>query len=116
MSLTRSQLNGRSVADGMRDYISFTALSTFQACPLRYYFKYVRGLPAETISASLVFGSAMHRAVQFHFEELLTGSDGPGLDTLLDVFQAAWKEHEQKAIRFSKGENFNILCRLADRM
>src|SRR5437016_4426641 len=103
MSLTRPQLNGRPEQVRTRDFISFTALSTFQACPLRYYFKYVRGLPAETISASLVFGSAMHRAVQFHFEELLTGSDGPGLDTLLDVFQAAWKEHKHQAIRFSKG-------------
>jgi putative RecB family exonuclease len=99
------------------DHLSFSALATFQACPLRFYFRYLAGLPEPIIGASLVFGSAMHAAVQFHFEELLAGNDPPDLDAFLDVFHDSWRvKAEGQTIRFKKGEVFNDLCRLADRM
>ena len=60
--------------DRPRDYISYSAVTTYQACPLRYYFRYVAGLPERTVSSSLVFGSAVHRAVELHFNELLPGT------------------------------------------
>lgn len=56
-----------------RDYISYSAIKTYQDCPLKYFFRYVAGLPEETVSASLVFGSAIHRAIEHHFRELLAG-------------------------------------------
>ena len=56
-----------------RDYISFSAMSTFQQCPLKFYFKYIEKLPEHTVSASLVFGGAMHAAVEHHFRSLLEG-------------------------------------------
>jgi hypothetical protein len=37
-----------------RPYVSFSALNTFMTCPLRWYFRYVVGIPEETVSASLV--------------------------------------------------------------
>src|SRR5882724_7854772 len=66
-----------------RDYLSFSAVSTFQSCPLRYYFRYIRNLPDECVAASLVFGSSIHAAVQMHFEQLLAGFAAPDLATLL---------------------------------
>ena len=45
-----------------RDYLSFSAISTFQQCPLRYHFKYIQGLPETTVSASLILGGAVHAA------------------------------------------------------
>ena len=51
-----------------RDYISYSAISTYQLCPLRYYFHYIVGLPERTVSASLVFGSAIHRAGRTSFQ------------------------------------------------
>jgi len=57
-----------------RDYISYSALSTFAQCPLKYYFRYCLGMAEETVSASLVFGVAIHAAIQQHFEELLQGN------------------------------------------
>src|SRR5262245_61425637 len=102
---------------GTRDHLSFSALSTFQACPLRFYFRYVAGLPEEVVGASLAFGSAMHSAVQFHFEQLLAGNAPPDLDALLDVFQEAWRlKVEGQVIKFKAGDSFNDLCLLADRM
>jgi CRISPR/Cas system-associated exonuclease Cas4 (RecB family) len=100
----------------VRDYLSFSAISTYQACPLRYFFRYVLGLPEETISSSLVFGSAIHSAVQFHFERLLVANSSPDLDSLLDVFQAAWQVREGQKIVFNKGEDINSIGRLADRI
>ena len=41
-----------------RDYISWSAISTFQQCPLRFFYRYVERLPKPTVAASLVFGGA----------------------------------------------------------
>lgn len=69
-----------------RDYLSYSAVSLYRQCPLRYFFRYVAGLPEQTVSASLVFGGAIHAAVQFHFEELLAGNSAPDLAALRDVY------------------------------
>lgn len=98
------------------DHISYSAISTFQACPLRFYFRYALRLPERTISSSLVMGSALHRAVQYHFERLLMGDTSTDLDTLLGVFQDAWDEYPQDRIAFGAGETRDVLGRLADRL
>ena len=98
------------------DHISFSSISTFQACPLKFYFRYVLGLPERSISASLVMGSALHKAVQYHFERLLVGETGTDLDTLLAVFQDAWESYADQRIHFGKGEDRDGLGRLADRL
>ena len=51
-----------------RDYVSHSAISTYQQCPLRYYFRYVANLPEELTSSALVFGSGIHRAAELHFQ------------------------------------------------
>jgi len=97
-------------------HLSFSAISLFQQCPLRFKLRYIDNLPEETVAATLVFGSAIHSAVQFHYEQLLIGQPSPTLDTLLDVFQEAWRARDGPGIRYENGEDFNELCRLADRM
>ena len=99
-----------------RDYISFSAISLYQVCPLRHYFHYVAGLPEEFVSSNLVFGSALHASVQFHFEQLLAGLPAPHLDTLLEVFQERWEQTNPSSIRFGKRESRDTLGSLADRM
>jgi putative RecB family exonuclease len=98
-----------------RDYLSFSAVSTFQSCPLRYYFRYVHSLPEECVAASLVFGSSIHAAVQMHFEQLLAGFAAPDLDILLAVFQNARQSHATVPVLFGKREDFDAYCRMADR-
>jgi len=101
-----------------RDYISYSAITTYQQCPLRYRFRYVDGLTETVVSSSLVFGGAIHSALEFHFTELLCGNEPPSHDLLLDVFQAAWQERsaDYDDIRFGRGEDHNSLSALADRM
>jgi CRISPR/Cas system-associated exonuclease Cas4 (RecB family) len=115
MTVIASPAAGNRNASG-RDYISFSAINTFQTCSLRYYFRYVLGLSEDTISASLVMGSAIHACLQFHFEQLLAGSESPSLDVLLDVFHDSWQTHAGQQVIFGKGEDINTVSRLAERM
>lgn len=98
-----------------RDYISFSSLSTFRQCSLKYYFKYVLGLPEATVSSALVYGSSVHRAIEFHFRELLAGNPPPDLDALLAEFWEEWRGREQGDIRFGKDEDLSSVGRLAKR-
>jgi len=99
-----------------RDYLSYSAVSTYQRCPLQYFFRYVAGLPEATVSANLVFGSSIHRGAEHHYRELLAGCEPPTLDALLGEFNAAWQSYNPAAIRFGKGKGREELASLAQRM
>jgi CRISPR/Cas system-associated exonuclease Cas4 (RecB family) len=108
--------NQRALELTGRDYISWSAISTYQRCPLQHHFRYVEGLPEATVSASLVFGSAIHRAAEFHFRELLAGNPAPDLDTLLDCYQEEWRERAGMPIEFPKRDDVDSLGQLAERV
>ncbi|MGC3967586.1 MAG: PD-(D/E)XK nuclease family protein [Pirellulales bacterium] len=99
-----------------RDYLSYSAITTYQRCPLSYYFKYIVGLPEKTVSSSLVFGSAVHRAVEHHFNELLAGNEPPTLDALVGEYDRHWNEADPQAVQFGKGDDVESLGRLASKM
>lgn len=99
-----------------RDYLSFGAIRTYQSCPLKYYFKYIAGLPEHSVSASLVFGSAIHRAIEHHFRQQLSGGQPPTTDELMLQFQAEWNERGLKFVRFGRGVDTAALNDLAVRM
>jgi len=99
-----------------RDYISYSAISTYQQCPLRYYFRYIAGLPERTVSASLVFGSAIHRAVEHHFNELLAGNEPPCLDALVAEYDRHWQDVDPQTVHFGKDDDIESLAQLAGRM
>src|SRR6187401_393778 len=98
-----------------RDYLSFSAIRTYQTCPLQYFFRYVAGLPKETISASLMFGSAIHRAVEHHFRRMLEGQPAPSAEELLAEYREGWKDHTAP-IRFGKDEQAGSFDSLSERM
>jgi CRISPR/Cas system-associated exonuclease Cas4 (RecB family) len=99
-----------------RDYLSYSAITTYQSCPLRYYFRYVAGLPEKTVSSSLVFGSAVHRAVEHHFNELMAGNEPPTLDALVCEYDRHWSEVDPQALHFGKDDNVESLGTLATKM
>jgi CRISPR/Cas system-associated exonuclease Cas4 (RecB family) len=113
--LTASSFPVRQTND--RDYISYSAISTYQQCPLKYFFKYIEGLPEETVSSSLVLGGAIHSAVEHHFNELMVGNPAPDQDTLLSAFWESWGDRgEEAAIQFGRGEDVNTVAKMADRI
>lgn len=115
-TLPAKTVHAAGIGASQRDYISFSAVSTYQQCPLRYNFKYIAGLPEETVSASLVFGGAIHSAVELHFRELLVGNPAPDLGMLLAEYHDAWKARDGAAIQFNKDDDLNSLSMLAERM
>jgi putative RecB family exonuclease len=107
----------RSSAFGpARDYISFSALRTYQACPLKYFFKYVAGLPDESATATLLFGSAIHRAIEAHFREIQSGRPPPSLATLLGEYEQSWQERQDAPVQFGKDENAPTFRQQAERV
>lgn len=98
-----------------RDYLSYSAISTYRSCPLRYYFRYVAGLPEATVSASLVFGAAIHRALEYHFRELFADNAPPTLANLMCHYHAAWQARDRTQIHYG-AEGRPALDALARRM
>ena len=99
-----------------RDYLSYSAVRTFQGCPLKYRFRYIDGLSEDCVSSSLVFGSAIHSALEFFFSQQLAGEEETGLDELLAVYQQSWRDRSEQEVRFGKTETADSLHSLADRM
>ena len=99
-----------------RDYISWSALSTFRTCPLKYKFRYVDGLPEESVSSALVFGTGIHSAVEQHYQAILSGEEQPDVDRLMFAYRSAWLPHDPDAIQFGSTETRATLDALAARM
>jgi putative RecB family exonuclease len=95
--------------------LSFSSLRQYQSCPLRYYFRYIAGLPEETVSAALVFGNAIHRAIELHFRRLLESSATATLAEMLREYRAEWQS-QSLPVRFSKEEQSASFEELAERM
>ena len=79
-----------------RDYLSFSQIRTFQTCPLKWHFQYVRGLAPEFTSSSLLFGSSIHAAIERYYRAQLHGEALPTLSQLLAAFDKAQFKVEKK--------------------
>jgi putative RecB family exonuclease len=107
-----------AIAEGLtgRDYLSHTQVTTYQACPLRWYFQYVAALPHEQVGSGLVFGGAIHAAIEHHYQAAMADEPLPTLDRLLEVFDEAWQADAKAPIQFGKGETAESLRSLASKM
>ena len=99
-----------------RDYVSWSAISTFRTCPLKYKFRYIDGLPEESVSSALVFGTGIHSAVEQHFQAILSGEEQPDVDQLMFAYRSAWLPHDPDAIQFGSTETRASLDALAAKM
>ena len=101
----------------VRDYLSFSAMNLYRSCPLRYKFRYQDGLPEEAVSASLVFGSAIHCAAELHFNRLLVGEPLPSTGEMLEAYHDTWRNQLEVAqVQFGKDDDVSSLSKLAGRM
>ena len=99
-----------------RDYLSWSAISTFRTCPLKYKFRYIDGLPEESVSSALVFGSGIHTAIEQHFQAILSGEEQPDIEQLMFAYRSAWLPHDPNAISFGSTETRSSLDALASKM
>jgi putative RecB family exonuclease len=99
-----------------RDYLSYSSISTYRRCPLAFYFKYFAQLPERTVSSSRFFGSAVHQAIEYFFNEMMSGGEPPSLEALLGEYDRHWQTIDVAAVKFGKGEGRESLGELARRM
>jgi RecB family exonuclease len=67
-------------------YESYSSMSTYEACPRRYAFRYVERLPGEVSPGQFAFGNAVHKAFEVFIRQRIRvraeGTPEPGLDLL----------------------------------
>jgi len=108
--------NQRALALTGRDYLSPSAISSYQRCPLQFRFRYIDNLEPEFTSSSLVFGGSIHSAIEHHFRLLFEGRPAPSVDELVGVYDDAWTARSDTPVRLGKSETVETLRNLARRM
>lgn len=102
-----------------RPYLSFSQIYLMRACPRKFSLHYVEHASPAFTPASLIFGSAVHAAVETHFRAMLAGVT---LDAgeLHQAFRVARKGQkavsEDLPIRYAVGQDEVILDDMAKRM
>ena len=99
-----------------RSYLSWSAISTYLRCPLKYEFHYLDQFPEEFVSSNLIFGSAIHSALEAYFNEHLASGRVLGVERLLEVYHEEWSQADLAAVQFGKSEDLAGLGSLAERM
>ncbi len=99
-----------------RGYLSYTQVTTFQRCPLKWHFEYIAQRPHERVGAALAFGSAIHTAIELHFRALLAGCTAPSGEELLCGYDQAWQADAALPVRYGKGESARSLRATASRV
>ena len=96
-----------------RPYLSWSAVSTFMQCPLKFKFRYLESLPEETLSSSLLFGSGIHQALEEFFRAELAGGPKPTLEKLVYIYRSTWLPADPEAVSLGGSETRESLDRLA---
>ena len=101
------------MAQGTINHLSYSQISTYLTCPLRYRFQYVEVIPPAFTSAALAFGSSIHEAVAALYQTRLEGDDLRP-DEMLDVYRDTWSKAE--SIKYFNGDNESSLLEKAKNM
>ena len=99
-----------------RDYLSWSAVTTYRNCPLKFFYRYIAQVPEERRSANLVFGGAIHAALELHFQERLAGNATPTLDALMGAYYREWSGVDLASVVYGGGDDLGSLSSLAERM
>jgi RecB family exonuclease len=96
---------------------TWSRLQTYRVCPRKFWYRYILQARREHRSASLVFGSAIHREIECAYEARLEGRDTPDL-ALLANYDQYWEETiaVSPTLTYGKTEDPESLRALAVRM
>ena len=68
-------------------HFSYSQLSTFIICPMKYAHQYVWGTPPETKPVALPFGKAIHKAAEAYYRTLKDTGEIITVDQLIATFE-----------------------------
>lgn len=103
-----------------RDYVSHSQLSLMRSCPQKFSFQYIEKAQPDHQASSLLFGGAIHAALELYFRTRLEGMQITS-GALLSHYHDAWRKQRQQTgekipIRFNKDEDPDKLDALAGRV
>ena len=93
-------------------HFSYSQLSTYLICPMKYAHQYVWATPWETKPVALPFGKSIHKAVEAYYRNLKETGETIPVDQVIATFEAVFaKETEETDIEltFKNGENLESL-------
>ena len=100
-----------------RPHVSFSEISTYQACPLKWQFQYVEKATPESVSAAMLLGSCVHEVIHRHFEGVMADEQTPAIDELMGVYQARWDNESQSIpVQFAQKQDAESMTATARRM
>ena len=71
--------------------LSVTGLNNYLQCPWRYFYRNLIRIP-ETPNKNLIFGSAVHNALNFYFDKLVKEGKTPSKDYLINKFEESLRK------------------------
>lgn len=106
-------MNANQTVRSFRDepHVSYSQITTYMNCPLRYRFQYVDQVPAEFTAAALPFGGAFHETLAHFYRGIKDLNQRYSADDLIDVFRTDWllRNESDGTIRFDKGDDRDSL-------
>lgn len=87
-----------------RPHWSYSSITQYLACPLRYYFQRILCLPQPTVGSGLVLGSAVHAALAEYHRDLKDGKV-PRAERMKQAYVAEWDRRDGTEIAYKDGEN-----------
>jgi len=105
---------GGSIQDDLAKmrHLSYSQLSTYLLCPMRYSNQYVWGTAPESKPAALIFGKSIHRAVERYYRHFKDTGEAIRLEELEHHFQETLTkevEETEVEITFKDGEDIEAL-------
>jgi putative RecB family exonuclease len=86
-----------------RPHWSYSSISQFLKCPLRFYFERVLKLPRKSKSDALVLGSSLHSALAVYHRKIQAGESVTTAE-IHKVYLDAWEEQSQDGPIVASGE------------
>lgn len=88
-----------------RTHWSYSAISQYLACPLRFYFQRIQRIPQTSVSSSLVLGSSVHSALA-EYHRTVQEDEPTDIPKLHRIIAEAWSKREKETrITFRDGES-----------
>ncbi len=77
-------------------HVSYSQIFTYLNCSLKFKFQYVENRPAERVSIALVFGSAIHSAIERYYHSLTNKGVVEPLEAICEVFEESFEGDFEK--------------------
>ena len=88
-----------------RPHWSYSAITQYLACPLRFYFQRVARLPQTSVGSGLVMGSSVHAALA-EYHRTVQQDEPTDVARLHDIFTGTWESRQHECpVNYKNGEN-----------